>query len=161
MNHTAPGRGTTGLGFLLAQVGGHAAAKFAERLAPLDLVPAHAGILRLLSTSAGLSQQELASRLGIHPSRLVAILDDLEARRLVERRQSPSDRRSYAIHLSEAGNQTLKEISRIARQHTESVCAALDESERQELASLLQRIADQQGLRPGVHPGYARLGRSG
>jgi hypothetical protein len=25
------------------------------------------------------------------------------------------------------------------------------------LASLLSRVADQQGLRPGVHPGFARL----
>jgi hypothetical protein len=38
--------------------------------------------------------------------------------------------------------------------------AALDETERQQLAILLQRVADQQGLTPGVHPGYARLGES-
>jgi hypothetical protein len=33
----------------------------------------------------------------------------------------------------------------------------LTDDERTQLAQLLRRIADQQGLRPGVHPGFSRL----
>ena len=66
--------------FLLAQLGAHAAARFAERLLVLELTPPDAGILRLLRAEAGLSQQGLAAKLQIHPSRLVAILDNLEKR---------------------------------------------------------------------------------
>jgi hypothetical protein len=33
----------------------------------------------------------------------------------------------------------------------------LDDRERAELAGLLRRIAENQGLRPGVHPWYGRL----
>ena len=43
-----------------------------------DLAPPDAGILRLLRIAAGLSQQQLAAKLQIHPSRLVAILENLE-----------------------------------------------------------------------------------
>jgi DNA-binding MarR family transcriptional regulator len=143
--------------FLLAQVGGHAAARFAERLAPLKLAPHHAGILRLIGTSAGQSQRALGERLGILPSRLVALVDELEGRGLVERRDDPEDRRSYALHLTEAGHEMLHEIGRIAREHGDSVCAALSEEERQQLAALLARIADEQGLVPGVHPGFKRM----
>src|SRR5262245_23924430 len=82
--------------FLLAQVGAHAATQFAERLAPLELTPAHAGILRLIRTSSGMSQQALSSMLGVLPSRLVVLVDELEDRGLVERRDSPEDRRVYA-----------------------------------------------------------------
>jgi hypothetical protein len=39
--------GNAGAAFLLAQVGAHAASKFAERLVELKLVPAHAGIFRI------------------------------------------------------------------------------------------------------------------
>ena len=55
--------------------------KFSERLkAALDLTPPHAGILRALTSSGGVSQQALAGRLGVLPSRLVALVDELESR---------------------------------------------------------------------------------
>ena len=46
-----------------------------------------------------------------------------------------------------------------ARTHQESIGEALDADEREQLAALLLRIADQQGLRRGVHPGFRSLGR--
>lgn len=145
--------------FLLAQLGAHAAAQFAERLGVLDLTPADAGILRLLRAQAGLSQQELAASLRIHPSRLVAILDNLEKRGLVERRANPGDRRLYSLHLAQAGGEALEKIGGIARTHQDALLAAITAEERRTLAALLLRVADQQGLVRGVHPGYQRLGR--
>ena len=147
-------RGAGWVAFLLAQVGAHAAARFAERLAPLGLAPQHAGILRLVAFDAGLSQRALGERLGVLPSRLVALVDELEGKGLVERRDHPEDRRSYALHLTEAGRDRLADIGRIARDHGDSLCSALDEGERRQLAILLSRIADQQRLAPGIHPGF-------
>jgi DNA-binding MarR family transcriptional regulator len=141
-------------GFLLAQIGAHAAARFAERLAPLTLTPSDAGILRFLKVASGTSQQELSAKLGIHPSRLVAVLDGLEERSLVERRPNSEDRRQYSLYLTDQGNAVLQEIGRVAREHQEGLLASLNKTERQQLAELLRRIAQQQGLTPGVHPGY-------
>jgi len=143
--------------FLLAQVGAHAASQFAERLAVLQIKPSDAGILRLLGISAGINQQELSGKLGIHPSRLVAILDELERRGFVQRKPNEEDRRHYALYLADAGRALLEQIGRIARQHQDALCAALSHEEREALAELLQKIADQQGLTPGVHPGYRRM----
>lgn len=140
--------------FLLAQLGAHAAAQFAERLKVIDLSPSDAGILRLLRMSAGLSQQELAGRLRVHPSRLVALLDGLQKRGLLERRPNPDDRRLYSLHLTNAGVEALQQIGKIAREHQDALLAALNIEEREGLGVLLLRIADQQGLAPGVHPGY-------
>jgi DNA-binding MarR family transcriptional regulator len=147
-----------GPAFLLAQVGAHSAAKFAERLEPLGLRPAHAGILRVIWQADGLSQQALGEKLGMFPSRLVAVLDELEKSGLVERRDSPADRRSYALYLTGAGREALERIGRVSREHQDALCAALDESDRAQLAVLLTRIAAEQGLTPGVHPGYRKLG---
>ena len=144
--------------FLLAQLGAHAASQFAERLGVFELTPPDAGILRLLRVAAGLSQQELAAKLQIHPSRLVAILDNLEKRGLVERRANPDDRRLYSLHLTKDGGEVLEKIGKVAREHHDALLAALSREERNELTTLLLRIADQQGLVRGVHPGYQRLG---
>ena len=148
--------------WLLAQVGGHAAMKFAERLqGALRLMPAHAGILRALMSSGGLSQQALAAQLDVLPSRLVALVDELESRGLVERRNNAEDRRTYALHLTDAGRAAHDSIGRVAREHQQALCAALDAREQEQLAAMLLRIAEQQGLRPGVHPGFRTLGRKG
>ncbi len=100
---------------------------------------------------------------GTFPSRLVGLLDEMEGRGLVERRDRPGDRRSYSLHLTDAGREAMEQIVRAARQHEDDLCAALDESEREQLVGYLRRIAEQQGLAPGFHPGWKPLGegRSG
>jgi DNA-binding MarR family transcriptional regulator len=147
-----------GLAFLLSQVGAHASGRFAERLEPLELKPAHVGILKVMRQTDGLSQQALGELLGIFASRLVAIVDELERRGFVERRDSPSDRRTYALYLTRAGRAMLERIEQIAREHANALCAALDDAERVTLAELLARISAEQGLRPGIHPGFRKLG---
>ena len=149
---------TSGLTFLLSQVSAHSSALFADRLAPLNLTPPHVGILRVVKQSDGLSQQALGETLGIFPSRLVAVLDELQKRGLLERRDNPADRRSYALHLTGAGHSVLEQTARISREHQRALCAALDETEQAQLAGLLSKIADQQQLIPGVHPGFRKLG---
>jgi DNA-binding MarR family transcriptional regulator len=149
-------RGGPGAAFLLAQVGAHAASRFAARLSEVDLIPAHAGIFRILAATPAISQQALATALGAVPSRLVALVDDLETQGLVERRAHESDRRSYALHLTDKGKATMETISRIAREHRQDLLVALSEEEQGALSALLQRVAEQQGLLKGVHPGFAR-----
>jgi DNA-binding MarR family transcriptional regulator len=145
--------------FLLAQLGAHAANRFTERLGVLQLTPADTGILRMLHIAAGISQQELSERLRIHPSRLVAILDNLERRQLVERKPNAEDRRLYSLHLTNDGGQILERIGKVAREHQDALLSVLSGDDRKKLTELLQQVADQQGLTPGVHPGYQRLGK--
>jgi DNA-binding MarR family transcriptional regulator len=147
----------SGLPFLLSQVGAHAAARFTDCLAPLNLTAPHAGIVRVVREADGLSQQALGEKLGMFPSRLVVLLDELEQRGLIERRDNPADRRSYALFLTTAGLESWVQIARIRRALHTTLCAALDESEQALLTSFLTRIAEEQQLTPGIHPGYRRL----
>jgi len=146
--------------FLLAQVGAQAAKQFAERLQPLGMSPPQAGILRMLARVGGLSQRDLAERLGIHPSRLVALLDEMETAGLLVREANSEDRRLYSLQLTAAGRERMAELGRVARQHNEALCGGLTSEERVQLEKLLSRIAQEQGLTPGVHPGYSMLGKS-
>src|SRR5215471_6543374 len=147
-------RSPSSASFLIAQVGAHASSQFAERLRKVKLAPQHAGILRILSAKAGITQQALARTMRIVASRLVVLVDEMERRGLIERRQNPEDRRSYALYVTENGRSMLEAVGRIAREHSKTLLAAISEDERRQLASLLQRIADEQGLTRLVHPGY-------
>ena len=146
-----------GVAFLLSQVGAHAANSFEERLVALDLKPHHAGLLRMLGANPGLSQQELCDVFGIFPSRLVVLLDQLEMRRLVERRDNSSDRRGHRVHLTKAGAKALTGIGKLTLELETDLCAALTDPERATLASLLRRIVTQQNIMPAVHPAYRKL----
>jgi DNA-binding MarR family transcriptional regulator len=151
------GRERTGIAFLLAQLGSYAAERFGEQASALDFTRPQAGLLRLISREPGQSQQAVARRLGTPPSRLVALVDGLEQRGLIERRRNPGDRRNYALHLTTAGEQAMAALSQVALDHEEAISAPLTQAERAQLSKLLAKLADAHGLVPGVHPGYRNL----
>jgi DNA-binding MarR family transcriptional regulator len=146
-----------GAAFLLTAVGTHAAARFAERVAALDVTPPQVGLLCAIAATPGQSQQAAAQLLQTPPSRLVALVDALADRGLVERRRNPTDRRLHALHLTDEGQEILRRIEALGREHDDAICAALDAGERKALREMLERIAADQGLTPGVHPGYRHL----
>lgn len=143
--------------FLLTQLGSHAAQRYAERIGNHGLTPPQTGILGLLRANPGISQQELAENLGMLPSRVVAFIDELEADGLVERTRDGADRRRNSLDLTTKGRSVLRTVASVARAHDDDLCSALTADERATLHELLTRIADQQGLTPGVHPGYRAL----
>ena len=148
--------GSQRVGFLLSQVGGFAAALFADRLAALSLEPRDVGILRLVAVEPGLSQQTLADRLGVGPSRVVVLIDELEKKDLVARERSTRDRRNYELRLTDAGRDVMSRMREIGAAHENDLVAALSPDERKTLAALLTKIATSHDLTPNVHPGYRR-----
>lgn len=146
-----------GVAFLLTQIGGYAASHFAERVAELDLTPPLTGLLRLIAMTPGRSQQSLATELDMLPSKVVSLIDQLEALGLVQRSRDPRDRRVHALSLTPAANQTLDQLRQVATAHEREMLAPLDDAEKDQLAGLLQRIADHHHLHPGIHPGYRNL----
>jgi DNA-binding MarR family transcriptional regulator len=146
-----------GVGFLLSQLGAHSASAFAARITPLGLTPPQVGLLRVIGEQPGRSQQSIAGEFGLPASRLVGFIDALEASGLVERRRDTSDRRVHLLHLSAQGGQVLEELATIGQKAESDLLASLNAKERKALSEMLTRVADQQGLSRGVHPGYKRL----
>src|SRR5258708_1527306 len=98
-----------GIAYLLVQLGFHMARKFSERLAPLGLEPRQVGMLTRLAANEGRSQQAIGELMGLNPTRMVFLVDELEKQGLVERRRNPADRRSPALYLTDHGRETLPE----------------------------------------------------
>ncbi len=153
---SAPGTppGSNGIAFLLSQVGALSAERFAERLRPLGLTPPHAGVLRLVASQPDLNQRRLAALLQSMPSRVVALVDELEARGLVVRERRRDDRRSHVLRLTDDGRKALVSLRRVATAHEAEVTDPLSPAELEQLRCLLTRLADGHALTPGVHPGY-------
>jgi DNA-binding MarR family transcriptional regulator len=139
-----------GIAFLLSQLGQRATEQFAARIADLDLTPPQAGILRAIAVAPGRSQQALSDELGLAPSRVVAFVDDLEKRSLVERRRNTDDRRLYALHLTEHGGEVMHELAALATAHEAEFTASLTIAQRADLSALLGRLAVGQELGPGA-----------
>jgi DNA-binding MarR family transcriptional regulator len=150
----APGQRPRRVAFLLAQVGGQAAARFAGRIGALGVAPADVGLLRLIAGDPGRSQRSLAGEVGVVPSRMVVLIDGLEAKGLVERRRDERNRRNHALHLTAAGGEILAGVRALMPAHEDDICAGLSPEQRTQLGDLLEIIALRQGLTPGVHPGY-------
>jgi DNA-binding MarR family transcriptional regulator len=137
--------------FLLAQLGSYVAERFDSQVRELGLTPSEAGVLRLLAHQPGVSQRELASRLGTQPSRVVALIDGLETRGLVTRRRSETDRRNYELVLTAPARPLLRRLRGIAERNAEDLLADFENADRGALLELLLRLSRSHGLDDDVH----------
>jgi DNA-binding MarR family transcriptional regulator len=148
-----PGRA---LGLLLSQLGTHAALLFGRKIAGFGISPPHFGILRWIHANEGRNQRELALHLGVVPSRLVVLLDELETKGLLARERSVQDRRSQQLQLTRKGSQLLEKVERVATMHDADLGSSLTAPERETLIELCAKLAANRGLIPQGHPGYGK-----
>jgi DNA-binding MarR family transcriptional regulator len=143
------------VGFVVSSVGYAVAKRFRATLAPLGLEPREFALLRAVGAAEGQSQQAVGERLQIPPSRMVAFVDGLEERSLLERRQNPHDRRTRALYLTTEGRALLERAFTLAFGLERDLCAELSDSEREQLLELLQRVALRVGLATGPDSTHA------
>jgi DNA-binding MarR family transcriptional regulator len=151
-------RAPSTLGFLLSQVGVYASRRFAQRIAALDLHPPLFRVLNVVDAAEGQSQQAIGEAIQAPASRMVAIVDELEQRGLVERRPHPSDRRIRALYLTGEGRKLLARGRKIAMEHEEELTRGMSPADRKRLIALLQKVVEEQGIGSGVHPGLGEPG---
>lgn len=110
---------STDIGFLLAKL--HAAGSVLNNaaLAEFGLKERSYSVLALACGNLGPTQRELAEFLSLDPSQIVALIDELQQRGLVERKPGPSDRRQKLVSATKAGR-TLHTAAQKAAQAAES-----------------------------------------
>ncbi len=145
------------IGFTLSSIGYAVGRRFHQVLAPLELEPREFALLRAVGAAEGQSQQAIAERLQIPPSRMVAFVDALEARGLLERRHNPHDRRTRELHLTDDGRELLGRAVVLAGELERHLCATLTDADREQLLELLQRVGLQLGVPAGAHAAHSSL----
>jgi DNA-binding MarR family transcriptional regulator len=102
----------------------------------------------------GRSQRELAEALRLPSSRVVGLVDTLEAQGLIERRINARDHRARALHLTRKGRLVVEQIFSIAMAFEYETSKGLTLAERNKLVALLIKVATAQGLYARSHPGF-------
>jgi DNA-binding MarR family transcriptional regulator len=131
--------GAERLGLLLARHGAITNIRIRQALGVTGLTPRQSATLLNLSSGA-LSQQTLIEALGVDPSIVVAILNELETQGLAQRRRDPADRRRHIVEITARGTEVLCEVDTALTAVERQLFAALDAEELCVLEGLLARI---------------------
>ncbi len=116
--------------------------RIAAALESIGLTPATFGLLNILGARKGAMQQELGSAMGVDPSTMVSLIDELEAAGLAKRQPHPTDRRARAVALTPRGRRALERGRQMALQVEDEVLGGLTDAERQQLLMLLRRALE-------------------
>jgi DNA-binding MarR family transcriptional regulator len=134
----------------------NASRQFFERW---QLSPSQFNVLNLLEAHPdGLSQTELSRQLIMHRSNVTGLVDRLEERGLVRRKDLATDRRAYRVVLTEPGAELLKQILPQYYRRADEVWEGLSPERILQMTTDLRQMAEN-AERVGVRgPGheYAR-----
>jgi DNA-binding MarR family transcriptional regulator len=114
----------------------------AEALSSIGLTPALFALLNVLGAREGTIQQQLSSDMGIDPSAMVKLINELEDAGLAERRRRPHDRRAWEVAITATGRHTLERARRLVMQVEDDVLGGLTAADRRQLLSLLRRALE-------------------
>jgi DNA-binding MarR family transcriptional regulator len=128
------------LGYLLKHVQLRYAELAEAAFAPLGLRPQQWAALACLDETTGRSQKEVAELLGVDRTTMVAIIDELQAKRLVARRPLVEDRRKNIVSLTRAGRAAMQRGAKIADACEADFLAALDAREAERFKQTLQTV---------------------
>ena len=98
--------------------------------------------LSLIVEYPNITQSELARMLGIERSGLVAIVDELESRGLLQRNAVPGDRRVQALAPTKKGKEAYAEASKAVQAHEDALLADMTDQEKELLIQLLRKIRE-------------------
>jgi DNA-binding MarR family transcriptional regulator len=110
-------------------------------LAPFGIDGRQLAVLSVLATEYPLSQLEAAGRLGIDRTTMVALIDALEAKDLVERHRSAQDRRRNTVQLTSAGRDLLRRAEHAREEMERRFLAPLSPLQADHLVRALQTLA--------------------
>jgi DNA-binding MarR family transcriptional regulator len=111
----------------------------AAALQAIGLTPALFAVLNYLRAREGAIQQQIGSAMGIDPSTMVSLVDQLERDGLAKRRPHPQDRRAREVLITPKGRRTLQRARELAEEVEGDVLQGLSPAERRQLVALLRK----------------------
>jgi DNA-binding MarR family transcriptional regulator len=104
------------------------------------LRPPSIGTLKVVAQHAPISQREVSEKLGVHPSDMVKVVDQLESYGLVSRVRSDTDRRRYDLAPTAKGRQVLESFDELAREVDAEFYSVLSAAEQKQLEKLMSKL---------------------
>jgi DNA-binding MarR family transcriptional regulator len=120
----------------------------ADVLATVGLTPASFGLLNVVGARGGAIQQELGAVMGIDPSTMVSLIDQLESAGLAKRRPCPTDRRAREVTITAKGRRLLERARAMILEVEGEVLGGLSTKERRDLLALMHRALEAAPAQP-------------
>ncbi len=111
----------------------------AAALESIGLTPALFAVLNYVRANEGSIQQQIGDVMGIDPSTMVSLVDQLEGAGLAKRRPHAQDRRAREVLITPRGRESLKRARRLAGEVERNVLQGLSAAERRQLVALLRK----------------------
>jgi DNA-binding MarR family transcriptional regulator len=124
----------------------------AETLNSIGLTPALFALLNVLGAREGAIQQRLSSDMGIDPSAMVKLINELESAGLAKRERRPGDRRAWEVSITPKGRRALERARRLVTDVEDDVLSGLTTADRRRLLMLLRRALDSAPPQPPWSP---------
>ena len=128
------------LGFHIRMASAAIYRDFSASMAALDLTQKQVAVLELIANNANVSQIDLAATLGTDRATMMALVDRLELRGLVERRPSQTDKRRQILSLTADGMTTLASAREAVAAHEQRFTSRFDAGELEGLIAGLKRL---------------------
>ena len=97
---------------------------------PSNISQGESGVLLyLLNSNNNVSQSDLSEKLDVSIARIVAIINTLQKKELIEKKIDANDKRKTIISITEAGKEIITQRKKQAIQFIENVIKELDEKE--------------------------------
>ena len=128
------------LGYLLKHVQLRFFELSAVALEPLGINGREAAVLRAIADGYPVSQGEIARAMNVDRTTMVALIDDLQGKELVRRRQDPEDRRKNAVELTDAGRNTVRQAAGAAERAERDFLGPLSAAEATQFKTILRAL---------------------
>jgi DNA-binding MarR family transcriptional regulator len=110
-----------------------------EALEPLGLESKDFWLL-VIAGAGNVSQHEMAELCGLDPSSLVAVLDGMERRGLLQRQRNPNDRRVQWVQRTEKGHRVYARALPLAQSAEAQQLASLSAADRRQVVAAMQKL---------------------
>lgn len=97
-------------------------------------------LLYLLNTNSNVSQSELSENLGVTMPRIVAVINTLQKKELIEKNVDSTDKRKSIISITNKGKDNIIKKKKDAIKFIENVIKELDEQEIEQYIAISKKI---------------------
>lgn len=147
LQHSSISALTDHLGYWMRMVSNNVSHAFARKLAGQDITVAEWVLLRQMYNTEALAPSQLAAQLGLTRGAISKLAERLMDKRLITRTESPDDGRAHTLSLTGNGKRVVPQLARLADDNDAEFFKSLTREERQQLASILKKIATHHNLK--------------
>ena len=114
-----------------------------EAFTQFDLPPSHGYLLRLVLTSPGLTQQQIAEELALEKSTVTRFIDKVAAKGLIERREDTTNSRQKCVYPTEKATAIQDKLEQLGDELYSSMCEKFGTDDVEQFVQSLKKFANQ------------------